>query len=674
MAQPKRTRRKPRSERARRAPRGAPAESQQGGDAVRASEERARRLAKFAEENPNPVVWVSADGEVLYANPAAAKQSSWRCEVGKPLGPEPLRQVTAEAVAARQGIERELKLGDADFWVAAAPRVDEGYTNLYGRDITSRKRAERALAESRRNLERAQEVGQMGWWRLDVRRNVLTWSDETHRIFGIPKGTPMTYETFLAAVHPDDRAHVDKQWQAGLRGEPYDVEHRIVRDGEVRWAREKAYLEFDDAGGLLGGFGITQDITGRKQAETALERAREELEERVAERTAELTQSLAQIQDEASRRELAESALRDRTQKLEQINQDLDRVVGQLRLEVGERLRAEADVQAERDRLFSVLNMMPGYTVLKDRGYVIRFASHGFLDVFSDTEGRPCYTVQYGLDAPCDDCPMPQVLDGGRPRDWEYVYDDGSTYHVWAYPFTDSDGEVLLLEFGVDVTEMRRLEQLVGEMSEAERRRIGRDLHDTLGQTMTGLGYLVGGLADRIAREAPEERQAAEQIAETINEATAQVRALARGLDPVGLEAEGLVAALRELAEQFEETHGLPCEFRGDTPVNLDAFTTTYLYRIAQEATNNAAKHSGADRIEMSLTREDDGVTLRVADDGCGLPDDLSRAAGMGLRIMRYRAGAIGARLQVRGAKGEGTIVTCVLPRQERVKHERAQR
>jgi PAS domain S-box-containing protein len=137
-------------------------------------------------------------------------------------------------------------------------------------DITERKRAEEALRQSREDLDRAQQVGQIGSWRLDVRRNILTWSDENHRIFGVPKGTELTYETFLSIVHPDDREFVDTRWNAGLRGDPYDIEHRIVVDERVKWVREKAFLEFDDAGSLLGGFGITQDITDRKRAEEAL--------------------------------------------------------------------------------------------------------------------------------------------------------------------------------------------------------------------------------------------------------------------------------------------------------------------------------------------------------------------------------------------------------------------
>jgi PAS domain S-box-containing protein len=142
-------------------------------------------------------------------------------------------------------------------------------------DVTSQRADEEERRRSREDLDRAQAVAQIGSWRLDVREDVLTWSDENHRIFGLPIGTSLTYEKFLSAVHPDDRAFVDARWQAGLRGEPYDVEHRLLVEGQVKWVREKAFLEYDEAGELLGGFGITQDVTERKQAEAAL-RASEE--------------------------------------------------------------------------------------------------------------------------------------------------------------------------------------------------------------------------------------------------------------------------------------------------------------------------------------------------------------------------------------------------------------
>jgi PAS domain S-box-containing protein len=137
-------------------------------------------------------------------------------------------------------------------------------------DITERIRAEEALRESREDLNRAQAVAETGSWRLDVRQNVLLWSDENHRIFGVPKGTAMTYQTFLGTIHPDDRQYVHEKWLAALRGEPYDIEHRIVVRDSVKWLRERAELEFDENRELLGGFGTTQDITKRKLAEAAL--------------------------------------------------------------------------------------------------------------------------------------------------------------------------------------------------------------------------------------------------------------------------------------------------------------------------------------------------------------------------------------------------------------------
>ena len=127
--------------------------------------------------------------------------------------------------------------------------------------------AEESLLESQEDLNRAQAVAHTGSWRLNVQRNELLWSDENHLIFGIPKGVPLKYETFLSTVHPDDREYVDREWQAGLRGEPYDIEHRLMVNGNVKWVRETAVLEFDDQGVLLGGFGTTQDINDRKLAE-----------------------------------------------------------------------------------------------------------------------------------------------------------------------------------------------------------------------------------------------------------------------------------------------------------------------------------------------------------------------------------------------------------------------
>ena len=138
------------------------------------------------------------------------------------------------------------------------------------REHSERGEMERALRDSQADLHHAQTIGRIGSWRLDVRRNVLTWSPENHRIFGIPEGTPLSYDTFLSCIHPEDREYVDRRWRAALKGEHYDVEHRLLVDGQIRWVRERADLEFGPDGLLSGGFGTTQDITDQKAVEAAL--------------------------------------------------------------------------------------------------------------------------------------------------------------------------------------------------------------------------------------------------------------------------------------------------------------------------------------------------------------------------------------------------------------------
>ena len=129
-----------------------------------------------------------------------------------------------------------------------------------------------ALRETERDLKRAQSVAHTGSWRHDITKNEVTCSDETCRIFGVQRDKMATYESFLSAVHPDDRKHVHEKWNAALRGEPYDVEHRIIVNGKVKWVRGRSELEFDKNDNLIGGFGTIQDITPRKEAEVIIEK------------------------------------------------------------------------------------------------------------------------------------------------------------------------------------------------------------------------------------------------------------------------------------------------------------------------------------------------------------------------------------------------------------------
>lgn len=141
-------------------------------------------------------------------------------------------------------------------------------------DITKRKQAEIELERNQYYLSKAQELGQIGTWELDILNNELVWTDENCRIFGMPLGSIVTYQVFISKVHPDDRDYVNREWQAATKGKPYDIEHRILIDGKTRWVREKADLTYDEQGNAISAIGFTQDVTDRILAE----RDREALE------------------------------------------------------------------------------------------------------------------------------------------------------------------------------------------------------------------------------------------------------------------------------------------------------------------------------------------------------------------------------------------------------------
>jgi PAS domain S-box-containing protein len=279
-------------------------ERKEAEEALRQSAEiarqRAEELEKLMDVVPN-ALWVSRDPICRVITGNAAANRFYEADVdenvsagpatggeqdltrrffqnGRELKPEelPMQEAATKGVELRNSeLDVLLPSGRTITILGSASPLRDAEGRVRGcvasfMDITERKRAEQALQERQKDLNRAQAVAKTGSWRLDVQRNELLWSDETYRMFGIPRGTPLTYEAFLGTVHPDDRENVDRRWQAAMRGEPYDIEHRIVVDGEVKWVREKAELELNKDGVLSGGFGTVQDITERKQLEEKL--------------------------------------------------------------------------------------------------------------------------------------------------------------------------------------------------------------------------------------------------------------------------------------------------------------------------------------------------------------------------------------------------------------------
>jgi signal transduction histidine kinase len=212
--------------------------------------------------------------------------------------------------------------------------------------------------------------------------------------------------------------------------------------------------------------------------------------------------------------------------------------------------------------------------------------------------------------------------------------------------------------------ERERLEREILEASEREQHRIGEDLHDGLGQQLTAIEMLCASLKSDVAARQPELAAQVAQIGALLREAIAQTRSMARGLVPVKDEPDALWASLIELADRTTALGRMPCRFECARPVLVPSNAVAgHLYRIAQEAVNNAIKHSGATDLVIRLAASRSMLELKISDNGCGLPE--TRTAGLGLRVMRHRAEVIGAELTIDSRPGRGVTISCVLPRHD---------
>lgn len=214
-----------------------------------------------------------------------------------------------------------------------------------------------------------------------------------------------------------------------------------------------------------------------------------------------------------------------------------------------------------------------------------------------------------------------------------------------------------------EMAERRRLEQEVLDIATQEKQRVGRDLHDSLGQKLTGAVYLSRALAQELGEAGASHGETAGRINEILKEAVAQSRRIARGLSPVDLSEGGLAQALRHLAADTSAVFGIQCTFHGDNAPALPAGpAAANLYQIAQEAINNAVRHGQATEITVLLEGGAAGGELVVEDNGIGLAPEATQKGGMGLRIMRYRAGVIGGELRIERGREGGTVVECRFP------------
>jgi signal transduction histidine kinase len=437
--------------------------------------------------------------------------------------------------------------------------------------------------------------------------------------------------------------------------------------------------------GLFASVGLlTSEVAERKRVEQALRQSQEGLETRVRERTGELAHANEALQAEVAERTEAEKKLTLLNETLEQRVAERSAAAEQRARELA---RSESALRQQTSILQSILNSMGDGVIVADASANILLsnpaadrlirAGLGTGDGGEQAEHYQTYLPQTLTAGASNEHPLlrairGETIDGAevflRPSDAS----GGLWLTVTGRPLIDEQGRI---QGGVvvytDISSRKLMEKQISEISDREQRRIGQDLHDNLCQHMVSIAFAAELLRDKLERKALAEAAQAETIAEMVNQGISQARNLARGLYPVRLEVDGLTSALEELAATTQTRNSIACHFACDEQVLIhDEVAGNNLYRIAQEAVNNAIKHGRGKNISIGLGAVEDEVTLTIKDDGIGFPETLDASSGMGLHIMNYRAKMIGAFLDIRRGAGGGTIVICSFHNQTEQKNE----
>ena len=261
-----------------------------------------------------------------------------------------------------------------------------------------------------------------------------------------------------------------------------------------------------------------------------------------------------------------------------------------------------------------------------------------------------------------------EEVQNGRPvQDFEVAWESrGGVRRLISWSLTalrgDKGSPQYFIAAGTDISVRKRLETAVMEISGREQRRIGQDLHDGLGQLLTGIAFMSKVQEKRLAEKGAPEAAEAAKIVRLVNEAIHKARELSRGLMPGLAEPNGLMSSLEQMAHEIEEVFGVSCRFCSDERLLIhDATVASHLYHIAQEAVSNAIKHGKARHIEIHLRGRRASGVLMVRDTGSGIAPVPREHSGMGLDIMKHRANTIGGSLEI-SSNGQGTLVTCFFP------------
>jgi PAS domain S-box-containing protein len=334
----------------------------------------------------------------------------------------------------------------------------------------------------------------------------------------------------------------------------------------------------------------------------------------------------------------------------------------------------EKQLQEERNMASAILDTVGALVLVLDReGCIIRFNRACELITgytFAEVCGKPIWRLLQSSEEISRFQRVMHEFETGTASlnhlESHWVGGDGVTHLIaWSMTLLPASGDepAYIVASGMDITERKHLEKTILDISAREQRRIGQDLHDGLGQHLTGIAFMAKVQEQKLAERQMPEAADATKIVRLVNDAISRTRELAKGLAPVVFDEHGLMSALQLQAAEVEDLFGVSCHFQCDPPVLIpDSNVATHLYHIAQEAVTNAVKHGKAHNILVRLTELDGRGTLVIRDDGKGIVEPPSNHGGMGLQIMKYRADMIGGSLKLRSEKTQGTIVSCRFP------------
>ncbi len=613
--------------------------------------------------------------------------------------------VSSRDITGRKHAERRLALQRVVMQRDEAVQKSEG-----GAETSQLARLNAALAETQR-------VAKIGGWEYLYATGEMTGTEELCRIFGAePKRFAVSWESLSARCTEESRRRLGEARAAAEAAcGSFDLELQIHTPARRRrWIRFIGHWEHVE-GCARRAHGSVQDIDAQKLDRIALENtsgwlklsmnmahmhawrwnmADDSLEFAVVDGLVHLPTALPGMKkfmlrvhprDRAALSEAIEQAfvLRAELQHQFRVKSPEGRyrtyhtvarplfdaadqrqgLVGVTR-DVTARCEAEARLKRSEELLRATTANTADTLLLIDSALQVRFINRAVGErSIEDIRGRRISTLlpEEARNGVLDK--LRKVLRTGKAATSEFQVpaQEKTQYYEYRAVRMSADGMGAGLSIAVrNVTERKRLEQEILAVSSRERHTIGRDLHDGLGQELTGIALMLRGLATRIQARCPDVVENVNEIVALVNQSIESARSLARGLLPVRTDNGGIAFALRTLAARSRDVYGLDVTFRCETceEPDLSEASASHLYRIAQEALTNASRHGGADRVDIFLSMAKTQFALRISDNGSGIDDRAKATSGMGLKIMKYRAHMIGAKFGISPLSPHGTVVS----------------